>query len=169
MEWDEVVDAVAEIDIEPNNLHGVSSSGRSSSATSFEILGISTSITSSYDMAGGTDEFDDAVAGHPGAYAASTQESAATMLQMFAAGRTIAFLDSGSTDHCFSRRELFTDYMILPDREGTGVEGSKFSIPGTGTICQSVEHSGMKRILTFEALHTPGTSNLISVSKLDEK
>jgi hypothetical protein len=173
MEWNEVVDTIAKIDVESNNLHGVSSLGRSSSATSIEMLGTSTSMASSYDMAGDSDEFDDVSgnppADYPGTYAASTQESAVTMLQMFATGRTIAFLDSGFTDHCFSRRELFADYTILPDREGTSVEGLKFCIPGTGTICQSVEHGGVKHILTFEALHTPGTSNLISVSKLDEK
>jgi hypothetical protein len=108
-------------------------------------------------------------AGEPGAYTAHTRESAVIALQTFAAGCTTAFLDSGSTDHCFSRRELFADYTVLPDREGTGVEGSKFRIPGTGKIYQSVEYEGIKRILTFEALHTPGTSNLISISKLDEK
>jgi hypothetical protein len=169
MDWDEVVDAVDEIDVGScEDLHGVSSSG-GSTLTSFEMLGSTTSKTSSYNMADDPEGESDGDSGEAGAYTAHTMESTVIALHTFAAGRTTAFLDSGSTDHCFSRRELFADYTALPDREGTGVEGSKFRILGTGTICQSVELGGTKRVLTFEALHTPSTSNLISVSKLDER
>jgi hypothetical protein len=30
-------------------------------------------------------------------------------------GRTVAFADSGSTDHCFSSREAFTEYHAFED------------------------------------------------------
>jgi hypothetical protein len=161
MGWSEVVDAVVEIDVGSyKNRHGVSASGGSSSTSSFEVLDSATSITSSYDMAESYSDKPNNANEHspaddPGAYAAHTVESAAVALQTFAAGCTIAFIDLGSTDHCFSRRELFADYTSLPDRKGPGVEGSKFRLPGTGAICQSVELEGTKRILTFEALHTP--------------
>jgi hypothetical protein len=115
MDWSEVLDTVTEIDVGSyEDPHGVSSSG-GSSFTSFEILGSETSKTSSYDMVddsnGGSDgpsgnpapdSRDDSPASDPSAYTAHTKESAVLVLQMFAAGRTTAFLDSGATDHSFS-------------------------------------------------------------------
>ncbi|KAJ7364849.1 hypothetical protein DFH08DRAFT_950403 [Mycena albidolilacea] len=117
MDWSEVMDAITEIDVDVGlheDPHGVSSSG-GSSFTSFEVLGSETSKTSSYDMTddsnGGSDgpsdnpapdSRDNSPVSNPGTYTAHTKESAVLVFHTFAAGRTTALLDSGSTDHCFS-------------------------------------------------------------------
>jgi hypothetical protein len=79
-------------------------------------------------------------------------------------------VDSGCTDHCFGNRVAFESYQPFENREGTGVEGSTFRISGTGVVRKSTVLGGVKRVFNIDTLHTPDlSSNLISVSKLDEK
>ncbi|KAJ7079445.1 hypothetical protein B0H15DRAFT_788098, partial [Mycena belliarum] len=75
--------------------------------------------------------------------------------------------DSAATDHCFWKREDFTEYYPV-EREGKAAEGSKFRILATGVVHKTIMYQGQKKELTLNAIHTPDiTVNLISISKLD--
>jgi hypothetical protein len=84
--------------------------------------------------------------------------------------RITTLLDSGASDHCFTRKDLFLSYRaISPPRAGHSAgKDSTFSIEGTGTANLSVDNQGIvSKILLANSLHTPNLrSNLISVSKL---
>jgi hypothetical protein len=86
-------------------------------------------------------------------------------------GSTALFLvDSGATDHCFANRDDFVEYHPVEKPEGCAAEGSPFRILAMGKVCKTLEYNGVKRVLTFDAIHTPDiAANLISVAKLDEK
>jgi hypothetical protein len=79
-------------------------------------------------------------------------------------------LDSGASDHCFTRKDFFSSYRaISPPRNGHSAgKDSTFSIVGTGMANLLMENQGVvSKILLADSLHTPNLrSNLISVSKL---
>jgi hypothetical protein len=87
--------------------------------------------------------------------------------------QTSILLDSGASDHCFTRRDFFSSYQnILPPRTGHSAgKDSTFSIEGMGTADILVDNqSVVSKILLTDSLHTPNLrSNLISVSKLVAK
>lgn len=61
------------------------------------------------------------------------------------------------------------EYHPAP-REGTAAEGSKFQILATGLVRKQFTQQGQTKEITFDAIHTPGTTtNLVSLSKLDSK
>jgi hypothetical protein len=103
MDWSEASDAVTELEVDTylDPLDGVSSLGGSTPAGSFEMVSVPASTASSFvlvDTAG----VDDA------AYTVTTVPVSA--FQSHTAGRTIAVLDSGCTDHCFGNRDAFKGY-----------------------------------------------------------
>ncbi|KAJ7129925.1 hypothetical protein C8R46DRAFT_925191, partial [Mycena filopes] len=79
----------------------------------------------------------------------------------------VVVADSGSTDHCFWKREDFVEYYPA-ERAGTAAEGSPFRILATGVVRKTVMYEGQKKEIALNAIHTPDiTTNLISISKLD--
>jgi hypothetical protein len=139
MDWSDVSDAVTELEIDTylDPLDGVSSLGGSASASSFEVVSSPTSDVSSFVLVG-TEDTDDV------AYTVATIP--VSVFQSQTAGRTIAILDSGCTDHCFRNRTAFEGYQPFDNREGTGVEGSKFRISGTGVVQKSTILGGVKHV-----------------------
>ncbi|KAJ6506735.1 hypothetical protein C8R45DRAFT_782318, partial [Mycena sanguinolenta] len=145
---------------------GVSSLGRSSSTNSFEIVSSGASDASSFILAelSDNDLIDEA------AYTVITDKAPVNTFQANSAGRTVAILDTGCTNHCFSNCSDFESYQAISDHEGSGVEGLMFRIVGSGIVRRTAEHVGVRRAFEIEALHTPKlTCDLISISKLDVK
>ncbi|KAF7346029.1 Retrovirus-related pol polyprotein [Mycena sanguinolenta] len=152
MEWTEATEAVAEVNIGAyqDSHGGVSSLERSTLTSSFELIS-GASDMSSFDFADLSDDdpADDAV------FTVATNSAPVNALRANTHGHTVVILDTGCTDHCFINRDDFESYQSITDREGSGVEGSKFRIIGSGTI---------------EAIHTPElTCDILSISKLDAK
>lgn len=82
----------------------------------------------------------------------------------------VVVVDSGATEHCFWRREDFSEYHPIESREGNAAGGSKFRILATGVVRKTFTYQGQKKEIVLDAIHTPDiTANLISISKLDSK
>ncbi|KAF7358895.1 Retrovirus-related pol polyprotein [Mycena sanguinolenta] len=167
MEWTEATEAVAEVNIGAyqDSHGGVSSLERSTLTSSFELIS-GASDMSSFDFADLSDDdpADDAV------FTVATNSAPVNALRANTHGHTVVILDTGCTDHCFINRDDFESYQSITDREGSGVEGSKFRIIGSGTVRRAVEQGGVRRIFEIEAIHTPElTCDILSISKLDAK
>jgi hypothetical protein len=85
----------------------------------------------------------------------------------------MTLLDSGASDHCFVKQDIFEQYERLdPPRTGHSAgKGSIFNIEGVGRAVFLTNVDGTTLKVNMDgALHTPHLrSNLISVSKLVSK
>ena len=82
-------------------------------------------------------------------------------------------IDSGVSNHCFADKSMFSSYIPFekPSEGLSAGEGLVFSIVGKGDVkFQTYMNGKTRNIILEDVLHTPGLrSNLISVSKLEEK
>ncbi|KAJ7203300.1 hypothetical protein GGX14DRAFT_652149 [Mycena pura] len=81
----------------------------------------------------------------------------------------VVVVDSGAIEHCFCDRNDFTEYKPVESREGNAAEGSKFRILATGVVRKIITYQGHRKEISFDAIHTPDSTNLISISKLDAR
>ncbi|CAK5279307.1 unnamed protein product [Mycena citricolor] len=83
------------------------------------------------------------------------------------------YLDSGTSNHCFTNRSDFSSYVLqLQTGQAAPVgEAGTFKILGKGTVIKEFMVGESIHRLTFsDALHTPDLhANLVSVGQLDER